>query len=219
MGEPEEGPEELYYLKDLNDKQRRFVEEYLKDLNGKQAAIRAGYAVPSAEVTASRLLSQDKLRKAVDAAMNARSVRVNLVQDRVMQELMKVAFSNAADFSRVDDQGTPVLDLSNMTTDQASAISEFSTDTQVLPGDDAGLVVRSRVKFHSKLHALDLLGKHLGAHITNMRVAGVDGGPVKVEEVVTDKQRARAVSLALLRGHKEGDKPEPDAETDEAKDE
>jgi phage terminase small subunit len=53
------------YLGLLNLKQQRFVHEYLIDLNGKQAAIRAGYAAASAEVTASRLLSQDKVSDAI----------------------------------------------------------------------------------------------------------------------------------------------------------
>ena len=50
---------------DLSDKQLRFVMEYLTDSNGKQAAIRAGYSPKTAEVQASRLLSNAKVRAAV----------------------------------------------------------------------------------------------------------------------------------------------------------
>ncbi len=50
---------------DLNDKQLRFVVEYLTDSNGKQAAIRAGYSPKTAEVQASRLLRNAKVRAAV----------------------------------------------------------------------------------------------------------------------------------------------------------
>ena len=46
----------------LTPKQARFVEEYLIDLNGKQAAVRAGYAAKAAEVQASRLLRNAKVR-------------------------------------------------------------------------------------------------------------------------------------------------------------
>ena len=49
----------------LNPKQQRFVEEYLVDLNGTQAAIRAGYSPKTAEVQASRLLSNAKVQQAV----------------------------------------------------------------------------------------------------------------------------------------------------------
>ena len=57
----------------LTPKQARFVEEYLIDLNGKQAAIRAGYSPGTAEVQASRLLRNAKVRFALEDAMLARS--------------------------------------------------------------------------------------------------------------------------------------------------
>lgn len=54
----------------LTFKQAAFVREYLIDFNGKQAAIRAGYAENSAEVTASKLLSNPKV--AAQVAENAK---------------------------------------------------------------------------------------------------------------------------------------------------
>lgn len=56
----------------LDARQSLFVVEYAKDGNGKQAAIRAGYSPRSAEVTACRLLRDDKVKLAVDAVMNDR---------------------------------------------------------------------------------------------------------------------------------------------------
>lgn len=49
----------------LSDKRQRFVEEYLVDTNGTQAAIRAGYSPGSADVTASRLLGDARVRAAI----------------------------------------------------------------------------------------------------------------------------------------------------------
>jgi phage terminase small subunit len=46
---------------ELTPKQIRFCEEYLIDLNAKQAAIRVGYSPKTAEVQASRLLSNAKV--------------------------------------------------------------------------------------------------------------------------------------------------------------
>ena len=48
-----------------NKKHERFCTEYVKDMNGKQAAIRAGYAERSAEMQASRLLRNDKVKQRV----------------------------------------------------------------------------------------------------------------------------------------------------------
>ncbi|NOD91432.1 terminase small subunit [Ruegeria sp. HKCCD4884] len=50
---------------DLNPRQRAFVLAYLADPNGKKAAISAGYAEGSAEVTASKLLSNAKVARAI----------------------------------------------------------------------------------------------------------------------------------------------------------
>ena len=51
-----------------NARRERFIEEYVKDGNGSAAAVRAGYSPTSAHVTASRLLSDDNVRQAVESA-------------------------------------------------------------------------------------------------------------------------------------------------------
>ena len=53
--------------KTLTPKQARFVREYLKGHNGKWAAIRAGYAPHTAEITASKLLRLSKVRQLVES--------------------------------------------------------------------------------------------------------------------------------------------------------
>lgn len=51
----------------------RFIDEYMVDLNGKQAAIRAGYAARSAEMTASRLIRNDKFSAEIEKRQAARA--------------------------------------------------------------------------------------------------------------------------------------------------
>ncbi len=74
----------------LTDKQAAFAREYLIDLNGKQAAIRAGYSPKTAEAQASRLLSNAKVAEFVQAAMDARSERVEVTADYVLRNLTEV---------------------------------------------------------------------------------------------------------------------------------
>lgn len=50
----------------MNDKQKRFADEYLIDLNGTKAAIRAGYAENSAAVQASQMLNNEEIKKYLD---------------------------------------------------------------------------------------------------------------------------------------------------------
>lgn len=50
---------------ELTNRQKIFVLEYMKSNSQKQAAIAAGYAEKSADVQASRLLANDKIRAAI----------------------------------------------------------------------------------------------------------------------------------------------------------
>lgn len=47
----------------LNEKQKRFCDEYVIDYNATQSAIRAGYSANSARITASKLLTKANIQK------------------------------------------------------------------------------------------------------------------------------------------------------------
>ena len=81
----------------LTEKQKRFVEEYLIDLNATQAAIRAGYKVDNAQQVGSENLSKLVIREAIEKALAERSRRTGINQDRVVQELARIAFVNITD--------------------------------------------------------------------------------------------------------------------------
>lgn len=83
----------------LTEKQKRFVAEYLVDLNATQAAIRAGYSEKTAEQMGYQLLQKTSVQKAVQIAMKDRQQRTEITQDMVLDELGKVAFSKAADYT------------------------------------------------------------------------------------------------------------------------
>lgn len=73
----------------LNVKQQRFVAEYLIDLNATAAYKRAGYKGMgnSAEVCASQLLSNPKVAKAVQEAMNKRSEELQIDANYVLKTI------------------------------------------------------------------------------------------------------------------------------------
>ena len=83
----------------LTEKQKRFVAEYLVDLNATQAAIRAGYSEKTAYSQGQRLLKNVEIRTAVHNASKNRESRTEITQDKVLNELGKVAFANAADYT------------------------------------------------------------------------------------------------------------------------
>lgn len=75
----------------LPPRELRFVDEYLLDLNGTQAAIRAGYAARSADVTAARLLGKPRVGAAVAARMQARSEKTMLSAEKVLERWWMIA--------------------------------------------------------------------------------------------------------------------------------
>lgn len=138
----------------LTERQKRFVEEYLIDLNATQAAIRAGYSAKTAEQTASRMLSFVKVEQAIAEALAERSKRTGINQDRVVQELAKIAFVRMTDI--VDSNGR-ILD--NATDEDKSCIESIKYKRS---DSESGSSEEREVKIASKLKALELLGKHLG---------------------------------------------------------
>jgi phage terminase small subunit len=78
-------------VSDLTLKQMVFADEYLVDLNGKQAAIRCGYSEKTAEVQASRLLSNVKVKEYIAFRMKEREERTEITQDMVLKRWWMIA--------------------------------------------------------------------------------------------------------------------------------
>lgn len=83
----------------LTPKQQRFIEEYLVDLNATQAAVRAGYSEKTAEAIGHENLRKPQIQEKVSAAIRERAERTGITQERVVEELGKVAFQEASDAS------------------------------------------------------------------------------------------------------------------------
>lgn len=83
----------------LTAKQERFVQEYLVDLNATQAAIRAGYSEKNADKIGPELLGKTRVSEAIQAAIRKRAERVEITQDMVTEELKKIGFAKAADYT------------------------------------------------------------------------------------------------------------------------
>lgn len=138
----------------LTDKQQRFVEEYLIDLNATQAAIRAGYKPENARQIGTENLSKLVISNAIAVAMAERSRRTGINQDRIVNELAKIAFVNMLDI--VDEEGRIRSDATEE--DLACIESIKHKESSSINGDST----EREVKIASKLKALELLGKHVG---------------------------------------------------------
>lgn len=142
----------------LTDKQQRFVEEYLIDLNATQAAIRAGYKATKKntfEVIGYQLLQKTSVSEQIQLAMAERSCRTGINQDRVIQELARIAFVNPRNVINSEDASV----RTEASEDDLACIQSVKVKTM---DGDKGSSVEREVRLADKMRALELLGKHLG---------------------------------------------------------
>ncbi len=95
----------------LTPKQERFVQEYLIDLNATAAYKRAGYEAKgnSAEVNASRLLSNAKVASAVQSAMDKRADDLGIDARYVLSTIMDTIERCKQARPVTDRRGEPVM--------------------------------------------------------------------------------------------------------------
>jgi phage terminase small subunit len=151
----------------LDPKRARFVQEYLIDLNATQAAIRAGYSKKTAYSQGQRLLKNVEVQKTIQRAQAARAERVEESKDDWLRELKLIGHSNISDLVDIDsDTGAIRAKGFKEMPKGASRAIESITEVRTIheSADGKQCVVNSRLTFklHSKLDALDKIGKHLG---------------------------------------------------------
>ncbi|WP_028456532.1 terminase small subunit [Chitinilyticum litopenaei] len=156
----------------LTPKQAAFVAEYLKDLNATQAAIRAGYSEKTANEQGSRLLANVGVGKAIKEAMKKREERTEITQDRVLNELAKIAFGDARDVMSWGPDGLKLKPSDELTADQAALVSEVSETLTAAGGS-------MKLKTNDKLKALELIGRHL-AMFTDKQQTDITTGGEKI---------------------------------------
>ena len=159
----------------LTAKQQRFCDEYLIDLNATQAAIRAGYSEKTAYSAGQRMLKNVEVQAYINVRKMDRIERTEITQDKVLQELALIAFSNAADYASVVEKEAMVEVDGNMQPmyDSEGNAIKYRTVEPILTeklneNQKRALAVIKKgrdgfeIRPHDKVRALELLGKHLG---------------------------------------------------------
>ncbi len=75
----------------LTVKQQLFIREYLVDNNWGKAAIRAWYSKSGADVTASNLLRNTKIKQAIDKQLEKNYNKVDISAERVLNNIKELA--------------------------------------------------------------------------------------------------------------------------------
>ncbi|WP_368272462.1 terminase small subunit [Enterocloster lavalensis] len=162
----------------LTKKQKLFVDEYLIDLNATQAAIRAGYSPDTAKAIGSENLTKPDIRAQIDKAMAERSKRTGVNADRVVMELAKIAFINAADVINAEDATLK----DDAAPEDTAAIQSVKVKT--IPTKD-GEGVEREIKMADKIKALELLGKHLGMFKDRVELSGsLESEKTKMDDII-----------------------------------
>jgi|SRR6185295_5683105 len=142
----------------LTPKQARFVQEYVIDLNGKQAAIRSGVPAKNAESQASKWFRNSKVRANIDEALARQQARTAITQDRVLEELALLAFSDIGHY-RFDPVAGKIKVLKGAPRGARRAISAIEIET--FQGE-SGTTTKAKIKLWPKPAPLELAGKHVG---------------------------------------------------------
>lgn len=159
----------------LTAKRQAFVFEYLadKDLNQTQAAIRAGYAVKGAKDQAYNLMQNPEVAAAIAAGMEARNKRLQVDADYVLKRLTAI---DQMDLAEIHGDDGKLLPIRQWPLIWRQMVKEVDMKT-------------GKVKFHDKLRALELIGKHVDVNAFRENVA-VDVTHTLSERMAKARERA-----------------------------
>ena len=160
----------------MTDAQKRFCNEYLIDFNATRA-YKVAYKRCKSELTArtnaSKLLTNTNIQKYISEKQKEIEKRTEITQDKIIQELAKIALFNIKDI--YNENGT-LKKITELDDDTAKAISGVkilqkagAMKISINPeGKDEEVPIEHipeqtvEFKTNDKVKALELLGKHLG---------------------------------------------------------
>ncbi len=147
---------------ELADRQRIFVREYAGCLNATKAALAAGYSKKTAYAIGSRLKSDPRIRKAIDAELEGRSMSRAEVKARIED----IAAGDMEDFLTIDgDEDGALIDI-NLGKGRAAGktrlIKKIEITKRTLPGDAGGTETKVKLELYPADAALYKLGLHHG---------------------------------------------------------
>lgn len=164
-------------LKGLTTAQSSFVLKYISGVPQQQAAIEAGYSAKSAGSQSSQLLSNPKIKAAIEHHRAKLAQRARPIQERILAELEDMAFFNVQDISRVNNDGALEIDFSNATRTHYKAVNKIKTKSRNIY-DNRGRVVgtekSSEVGLADKYRGLQMLGQHAGLFKTEEQRVVID---------------------------------------------
>ncbi|HQR07015.1 MAG TPA: terminase small subunit [Gemmatales bacterium] len=182
-------------MRELTDKQARFVEEYVICLNATKAAELAGYSAKTADKQGTQLLAIPSVSAAIQAKQEKLSKKSELKAERVLNEIARIAFS---DLRKAFDERGGLKPIQELDDDTAAAVASIEVvEERNREGEIIGFT--KKLKLWDKNKAIDNACKHLGLTKDKLELTGKDGGPIKTEEVqLSDEERLERLNKLIL---------------------
>jgi len=134
----------------------RFCQEYIGHYNGSKAAIAAGFAIKSARIKASQLLTRGNIQARVQELQGDLAKRCGITAEMVINELASIGFSNIQDYLGAENS---IKDVSELPEETAKAIKSIKKSITEFEGGEKTVVT---FELHDKVAALEKLGRNLG---------------------------------------------------------
>lgn len=141
----------------LNDKQRRFVQEYLIDLNATQAAIRAGYSPKTAGQQGFDLLKVPQIQEAIDQAKMERSKETKIDAAWVLTRLAEEATADVGDLYHADGHLKPIHEWPKIW--RQGLVAGIDVEEIQVEGVKMGEI--KKIRLSDRIKRLELIGKHI----------------------------------------------------------
>ncbi len=130
-----------------------FVDSYMVHFNATRAAKEAGFSTPGKYGW--QLLQLPHIIEEINARTQIFRKAKEALKERLIEELCCVAFSSLDDVGRFGPSGIDLKDHDEIPESTKRAIAEYTVN-------ETDKAVNAKVRFHNKIQAIDLLGKHLG---------------------------------------------------------
>ncbi|MEQ6856082.1 terminase small subunit [Lysinibacillus capsici] len=132
----------------LNDRQKRFADEYIIDLNATQAAIRAGYSEKTARSQGQRLLTNVDIQAYIEERMTSHKKETIAQQEEILETLTAILRGEEKSSTlRGAGQGRQVIDDMPPTTTERIRAAELLGKRYGIWQDNKTIDMKSAVVF------------------------------------------------------------------------
>jgi phage terminase small subunit len=143
------------------DQHKRFADKYFETLNASLSAEYAGFAADSSKQEGWRLLQRDDVQEYISRLQTLLAEKTGISQQKVLQEIAKIAFSDIRKYYQDDNNLKPICDLDD---NEAAALASVKSYEETMPGTDIIIGFNKEIKMYDKLAGLEKLARHLGLY-------------------------------------------------------